>query len=90
MKEKNKNKMLGKILTVNAESNINSNNSVLSTRVNKNNTISQFLSFFEYFGQKYWKNFFRCLNFGLENINCNIWISKGLIKTWILMGSNCW
>ena len=38
MKEKNKNKMLGKILTVNAESNINSNNSVLSTRVNKNNT----------------------------------------------------
>ena len=38
MKEKNKNKMLGKILTVNAESNINSNNSVLSTRVSKNNT----------------------------------------------------
>ena len=38
MKEKHKNKMLGKILTVNAESNINSNNSVLSTRVNKNNT----------------------------------------------------
>ena len=38
MKEKNKNKMLGKILTVNAESNINSNNSVLSTSLNKNNT----------------------------------------------------
>ena len=38
MKEKNKNKMLGEILTVNAESNINSNNSVLSTSLNKNNT----------------------------------------------------
>ena len=46
MKEKNKNKMLGKILTVNAESNINSNNSVLSTRVNKNNTTIRFNSLY--------------------------------------------
>ena len=38
MKEKSKNKILGKTLTVNAESNINSNNSVLSTSLNKNNT----------------------------------------------------
>ena len=38
MKEKNNNKIFGKILTVNADSNINSNNSVLSTSLNKNNT----------------------------------------------------